>query len=364
MRILMLVDRFEAGGVETHTLSLCHELLQRGHEIFIYTAAALPGNIEYLQRQPNFQYALWAQVPLEQLGEFNPDVIHAHPFESIRKGVQLAKSLQKPFFITSHGWYPVGVSRTPGGQETCKAVSKIIAVDFTVVSFLEKDTGCPEKIALIPNGVDLEYFHPLEFDPQYKTELGLDPTRFTIVSVSRLGDGKQNLALQLMESLNLIAKEVKGVNLVIVGHGPYYSAVEEKAKEIGEQNDSLAIQVVGHQFDIRKYLAAGDLVVGCGRAALEASACRRPVFLAFNTGFKELFRPVHYEKFLYRYRTEPSLSMDEICDFLKRSIRREIDFTPAIEECYRLVHQFHSIKEAASQHESIYQDAIISTENQ
>ena len=359
MKIAIFLDRFEAGGVETHVLTLSKEFLRRGHEVLIYTNAVSRKNIQYLSDgHPLFQYKLWAGNLEETIASFDPDIIHAHPFQSMSKGFKISKALNKPFFITSHGQYPIGLDRSSRGRLKCAQVKRVLAVDRRVEAYLEKELSCPEKIVLMPNGIDLEYFHPTVASSEEKINLGLNPDWFTIIYVSRLEDGKQRPVHQLFQNTARIAEFFNGLNIVIVGGGSHYSSVELKAKEIKENTPKVNITTVGHQFDTRKFVAAADLVIGVGRSALEAQAMQKPVLCAYASGFKGLLNRENYAKFLYRHVSYPLLAEEELLELFKQIAAGQLDLKSMAADFFKIIQENHDIKNIATKHEQLYEGCL------
>lgn len=360
MKIAIFMDRFEAGGVTTHNLILGSELLKRGHEILLYTAVAYNENIQFLEQiSDSFYYRYWGEDPVEDVAFFKPDLIHAHPFSSIDKGFQVAKNLNIPLIITSHGLYPIGIDRLEGGKKRCEKIHRIIAVDFSVIFFLKDEISCPEKMTVIPNGIDLELFHPYSFKPEYKIDLGLNPDWFTLVFLGRLGDGKQLPLLQLFQCLDPILRHLAGINLVIVGGGPYHTEFEQKSEKLMTNMKNLNIKAVGHQFDVQNFIAAADLVLACDRAALEAMACHRPVLGAYGSGFKEILNLKHYHYFLNRYKNFPSLTNEQLIQTILEIAKKETNLEEIIQGGFQIVTDYHDIKNIAIDHELIYQQSLI-----
>lgn len=283
MKIVYLADRLVTGGLETHVISFVNELLYRGHHIILAAVSVSSHVLDQIQdSQLHFRFVPWTTDLLEVIQQFDPDIVHAHPFSAIVKGVDIVQKLNKPYIVSVHGKYDFGLDRSPTGHKVSKHVSRIIAVDQRVITVLLRSILHPEKVSVIRNGINLKQFLPTpqELVSGLRTKHSLRPDWFTLVTVCRMADGKQNPVIQLMRCAGRIADELEGLNIVIVGDGAHVGAVKLAANEALQEHTSnqLNILMAGSQRNIPEYVGMSDLVMACGRAALEALACQRPVF--------------------------------------------------------------------------------------
>ena len=87
MKILILTDKMDIGGAETHVYELSRSLSLQGHEVKIFseggrTAELLSGEVELIYSGGLNQFPLSlpraARRLLFVLRDFKPDVVHAH----------------------------------------------------------------------------------------------------------------------------------------------------------------------------------------------------------------------------------------------------------------------------------------------
>jgi glycosyltransferase involved in cell wall biosynthesis len=287
------------GGLETHIVTFINELLRLRHQILLYTAyvdSYLLTQIE--DNDHSFQQLNWSDNPLQDVKGFAPTIIHAHPFTAIIHGYNIARVLNKPFFITMHGLYNFGLDQSPLGNQISKNASRIIAVDQAVANLLKNSITNPEKIMVIPNGIDLNFFQPIPIDLLTRKKYGLEPDWFTITVVSRFDDGKERPILQLLRMAPILANQLGGLNIMIVGDGSCYSRLESTVEQIKQEGDHLKVVLVGRQNDVREFLGMADYVLACDRAALEAMACEKAVFAMNAAGFGSAIDDHNYQEFL------------------------------------------------------------------
>jgi Glycosyltransferase len=289
MNIAIYADRLESGGgLETHVITQVNELLRRGHRVFLSTNAILPYYIQQIDDKGNFIYAPFSCNTIADLGGIKPDLVHVHPFSAIFRGYEVACALGVPLFITIHGLYDFGVDRSPSGNLVAGKASKIIAIDDTIAAMLGRCIEYPEKIATIYNGINLGDFCSVPEVPDLIKELDIEPDWRTILIISRLEDDKEKPVLQLLDCIPFLADRLDGLNFLIVGDGAYRDQVWARNRIQLENCSNLRVRCLGRRNDIARLHQTADLVIACGRAALEALASGKPVFAAGSRGYAGL----------------------------------------------------------------------------
>lgn len=230
----------------------------------------------------------------------------------------------------------------------------MIAVDHGVAELLSRSISHPEKIRVIYNGIDLNQFQPKPLQHQELVDLGLNPAWPTLVVVSRVADGKERAIFQLLDCAATIAGKLGGLNILIVGGGSFFSQLQAKLASLAD-NAKLRVVAVGQQTDVFKYLAMADLVLACGRAALEALACRKPVFTMNAKGFAGLINADNYKDIFFYRRGYHQISQAELITELVGLL----EDLPALErlsqEGYKIVKSHFDIEKVVGQLVDLYQ---------
>jgi glycosyltransferase involved in cell wall biosynthesis len=358
MRIAILVDRLVLGGLETHLVTFINELLWRGHQIFLYTGIANPEIITQIDyRKDRFSHCNWGEDSITDLQKFSPDIIHAHPFQAINKGYLIAKELQIPLIITIHGLYDAGLGQLPEGDEITNYAASIIAVDQGVEAYLKNYLTCPEKLAVIRNGINLCYFHPKKNKSSLRSKYGLQPDWFTLCGISRFENQKELPLLQLLRCAPSLAEQFNGLNIILVGDGLRYYEVKEAADSLSDFNN-INVKVVGRQNDVRDFLNLSDLVIACDRAALEAMACQKPVFAANANGFAGLITKNNYHKILSFRAGYQNIRDQELIVSLLDLAANPNQLKNTATEGLKIIQQYYNILNVVNQLEEIYGYAI------
>src|SRR6478672_4592493 len=164
MRILQISSASSFGGGERYLVDLSNALLERGHELFVALRPESPilkhlqvpsQNIKTLPLR-NALDARSAQGLARLVKQNGIEVVHAHMARDYSLAAYAARSYPKPkFFVTRHVLFPL--SRLH--RRTLSRATKVIAVSRAVARQLNEQQIVPaEKIAIIPNGIDVDRF--------------------------------------------------------------------------------------------------------------------------------------------------------------------------------------------------------------
>jgi N-acetyl-alpha-D-glucosaminyl L-malate synthase BshA len=206
------------------------------------------------------------------------DLVHAHWIIPSGFVCSLAKFiLRKPLIISVHGT-DIAIINYPFLKTTMKQILKsadICTVNSTATKNAVSGVFCGKKEPLIiPMGVDLDLFKPLERDKNYSVK------EQVILTVARL-DVKKGIH-HLIDAMPAITRKFPGARLVIAGEGPERGHLMDQINKLGlEHNVSLAGAVQNK--DLPKFYAMADIFIlpslreGLGVVLLEAMACGTPV---------------------------------------------------------------------------------------
>ena len=185
-----------------------------------------------------------------------------------------------------------GRSRWFGLADTVVAASRYAA------DRLEKVFGVvPDKILVIPNGVDLGVFGPRSPDAALMARYGLAGRR-VLLTVTRLVPRKG--VDKVLEALPAVIQKFPDLVYLIVGDGPQQQALQQRTLELGMGDRVIFAGAIDHGKTVDFYNAA-DIVVLPNRAEggesdglplvfLEANACAKPVIGGTAGGTPEIVR--------------------------------------------------------------------------
>ena len=240
----------DAGGQNVHVASLATRLGAQGHRVEVFTRrddASLPERVPLSRGVEVVHVDAGPPVPvpkddlLPHMDAFGadllrrwiepgprPDVVHAHFWMSGIAGLLSAPPLGVPLVQTFHALGSVK-RRHQGAHDTspaervarerllCRAVDRIVATCADEVAELVALGADPDRIDVVPCGVDLGRFLP---DPDRTEHLHREPGRLRLLSVGRLVERKGvDTVIEALAAL-------PGAELVVAG-GPAPGALDD-----------------------------------------------------------------------------------------------------------------------------------------
>ncbi|WP_181686630.1 glycosyltransferase family 4 protein [Halorhabdus salina] len=232
MKVLFVTHRYppRTGGVETHVQELATRLVDRGHEVTVFSADAgsdIPSNHtvngvrvrRFRSLSPGGAFYAAPQMT-HAIRQAEADVIHAHNYHAFPLFFVALGVADERFVVTTHyhgqsasGFRDVLLScYRPFGRWALRQADDVIAVSEWEQRQLWSDFGVDATV--IPNGVDVERF--ANADPEQRDHPYL-------LCVGRLEEykGVQHVIRAL--------SELPEYDLVIAGSGPYREELERIA---------------------------------------------------------------------------------------------------------------------------------------
>lgn len=311
----------DTGGMNVYIRELAGELGHRGHRVDVYTRVHDSGDPQVIHLNENarvihlragkngymhklaiypylddFTGALENFILRENL---QYDLIHSHYWLSGQVGRWAQARWNVPHMLMFHTLGAVKNTTGVGKEEPLLRIAterqivqrchRIIAATEREKSELVRFYGSdPEKMSVVPCGVNMEVFQPV--DKTYaRRQLGFADDEKIVLYVGRFAALKGiDRLLKAMTHL----RHHKGLKLVIIGgdgHGaPEFEAFQCLASELGI-DDMISFNGRIEQGDLSPYYSAADLLAvpsyheSFGLVALEALACGTPV-VATNVG--------------------------------------------------------------------------------
>jgi len=321
MKILLVLRSFnKKGGISRYTAELAERFV-KSNEVHLLTT-----NYDYeipnliVHKKPMIKKPFWFQILLNAYyntkysknlkKKFDIDIIHSQGAESLNCDVLTAHSCHrasikkhneifkrecsfpKYFFFKIARWlWPLNrIVLSIEKRVIEKGSKKIIAVSKEVKrEILENYKVPPEKIVVIPNGVDLEKFKP---NPSKRQEIR---NKYNIKPNEKLlmfcGHNFRGKGLKfVIEALSNLSKEVK---LLVVG-GDNPAPYIKLASKLGVKNRIIFTGTVSK--NIENYYQASDIFVfptyyeSFGLVVLEAMACGLPVLVSKVNGLEDIIK--------------------------------------------------------------------------
>ena len=238
LTVLLALMALDAGGAETHAVSLAKQLKKRGVHVIVashggkLTKALESSDIKHytlpLDRKSPLNLIYSIKGLKEIVNKHGVDIIHAHARIPAWVSQWVSFMTGCPYITTSHGIYSTGWGMgliTTWGR-------KVIAVSEDVKKHLINGFKVSsDKISVIPNGIDLEQFNPKTDSSMVQQQLGLKQEDLKIIYISRLMGARGEIALKLIQAMPRIEEVFPTVKLVVVGEGDKYEAISQLAAD-------------------------------------------------------------------------------------------------------------------------------------
>jgi glycosyltransferase involved in cell wall biosynthesis len=226
------------------------------------------------------------------------DLVHAHGALSPATIALGGRLLGLPCLVTVLGAGPHGdlarLARKPLGRLRSRLMFRsawFAALSDELRQELVARGVAPERILLLPNGVDLDTYRPATPGERerLRERLGLPADAFIGTFVGRLHPVKD------VDTLLAAATRVPGLTLVVVGDGPERERLEAEA---GRLDVAARVRFLGESSQVAEILRASDAFLlsshgeGMSNALLEAMACGLPSLASRSVGgAAELLEP-------------------------------------------------------------------------
>ncbi len=217
-------------------------------------------------------------------------------------GLPVAWLMGVPVRIGSHHGRIANTPRWLGRLHGClinsRMASALVAVSSRVMELAVTGEGIrPERVTLIPNGVDLPSKDAYTQDQidQIRQNINVQQDAPVLISVGRLSQQKGHC--YLIEAMPKVLARFPQAVLVMVGDGPHCAELEQQARRLEIE---ASVRFLGTRDDVYHLLAAADVFVlpsvseGMPIALLEAMGMGVAVVASHLTGIADVVEDDHH----------------------------------------------------------------------
>lgn len=298
LRILMVDSEETWRGGEAQLELLMKGLSAAGHRVAL--AAAPNAAITRRAREMGFptygvpiagSMDVKAAWRLRRIFSDEPfDIIHSHSSHAHGVGVLACFGYPaRPVHVVSRR-VDFRISRNPmSAWKYRRGADVFLAISTGVRDVLIRCGVNPEKIVLVPSGIDLDKFARVKNADYVRDEFSLRQAKWVIGNVAALAPHKAQV--DLIDAAAQVIKSVPGALFLIVGEGKLRGALERKA---GERGLSDRIIFTGFRDDPLEILSTFDCFVMSSRleglctSIMDAQALGVPVVATRAGGIPDL----------------------------------------------------------------------------
>jgi glycosyltransferase involved in cell wall biosynthesis len=216
----------------------------------------------------------WQVADLAQ--HVRPALIHASSghrgFELALVGAAVRAHIRRPMVYEVRSFFETTWQRDEGLQElgetyqrrfdtetrTMQAADHVITIAESMRAELIERGVEPDRITVVPNGVDADVFQPEPADPALRARYGTDGA-FTFGYVSNLDHARENQEL-LIDATRILLDRGRAVRCLIIGDGKRRGEVEDYARGAGVGRSVVFTGRVPHD-EVRGHYALLDAFV-------------------------------------------------------------------------------------------------------
>jgi len=282
------------GGTGASTLSLVEGLVNKGHEIAVvcFKRGMLYQNLKGsdkvklitgIKMASGFKPYQWFKDIIKLypfIKDFQPHIIHTHSSPDHWLGFLLSLLFGIPLVRTRH--IPVSVRFHPFNALLYNNTEAVVAVSHAVERGCTSAIRNPSKIKVIPDGVDLERFHPNVSSNGFRKDLGVKKGDVLIGSIARYSRVKG--LFYFLDALLIVFQRYSNVKGIIAGRVKEKELFFELTEWIKSKNLKDKIHLLEYTNEIENLIDALDIVVlasvgseGSSRVSLEAMAMAKPL---------------------------------------------------------------------------------------
>lgn len=300
MRIALVIERFErGGGVEGAAWATAHALCQAGDEVSVFCRRASPctgPSVELLRVSAGWQpWRVWAFSRAAAAAAPRGDYDAVHAFSRTRHqdvyrtgGGCHAAYMERAYGTAGSRWRRLtprhaillgiegAVLRDPSQWVQCNS-------EMVRDEILDRYPVVPERVVVIPNGVDLERFRP-RMDPARRNELRAELETGDRLVWLLVGHGYRRKGIDT--AIRALARLAQPESVLWIA-GREQAPARALAAQLGVSD---RVRMLGHERDPADLYAAADALIlptrydAFANVCLEAAASGLPVLTSGANG--------------------------------------------------------------------------------
>lgn len=295
MKVAIITDGLGGGGAERQAVTAAMELARRGVRVDI--VAYHPDNVFSAEvSQGGFGYhvvgaGLSRHSQLRRIAQFlrerQYDISHSFKEPACMAGRLASQIAGVPVIFGGYrGQIAAGLARRlMNWALSCRTAGWIVNSEVVKQFVCRHFWQQPEKVFVVPNGVDFSRLQTDLTPKQAKTELGFEPDRPIVTMVGTLWPVKNHPLL--LRAARIVASQRPEAAFCLVGEGVDREKLEARSRELGLAD---TVYFLGRREDMARVLRATDVSVltsfseGLPNALIESAGMGLPIVSTDNGG--------------------------------------------------------------------------------
>ena len=281
-------------GGERQVLWLAAGMRERGHRAIVVARSddelarrAASGGLEVIPLAPRGELDVFAAARLRRvIGRSRANVVHAHTAHAAAIAALACMATSARLVVARRVDFPL--RRNIGTRLKYGRAQAVIAVSHAVGRIVAAGGVAPERLHVVPDGVDLaRRVRPAGRD--VLASLGVADGAPLVVQVAALVPHKDPLTF--VRAMRVAQGRVPALRALIVGEGPLRSAVHAEVARLGLEQ---SVMLTGFRRDADELLAAAQVATlssaeeGMGSVLLDAMAFGVPIAATRAGGIPEV----------------------------------------------------------------------------
>ena len=346
-------------GGQRQSLLLCRLLLQQNFSCYLVAQPRSPlalkaqeEGIPVILLRMRGEADFWAAARLALiLKRRQCQLIHYHDAHAVMLGALASRMAQVPLRVLTRR-VDFALNENPLSRwKYQKNIDAFIAVSTGVREVLVKGGIDPQKIYVVPDGIDFTPYEENKEKGALRRELNFTSADYVVGIVAHLADHKGHK--YLIEAVRLLKEKLPQVRLIVVGEGPLKLELSRQVKDFHLED---VVFFLGFREDIPRILASLDLFVlsshmeGLGSSLLEAMASRLPVVATQVGGIPDVV--IHQETGLLVPPKNPAALAEAILEMYNHREKAQ----KMGQRGYEVVHEKFSAEAMAGRVINVYQN--------
>lgn len=265
MKIIYVITGLGMGGAETQVCNLADEFSSLGHKVTIIyltgdkvvTPTSTDINIIALDMKKTVSSTVRSLFKLTKvIKAIKPDVVHSHMVHAnLLTRISRLFTKMPLLLTTAHNSNEGGKLRMLAYRFTDKLANFTTNVgQESVNAFISAKAVPSERIVSMPNGINIDIFHPDESIKQnIRSDFQLDNQQKMVLAVGR--NDIQKDYPNMLKSISLLSKELN-YKLFIVGLDVEFLQPQVDSFELSQN-----IELLGLRTDVDQLMAAADILL-------------------------------------------------------------------------------------------------------